>query len=97
MGGRAELGNDGSCASLFFLFERFFCIDGVALMSLVQASGVVPAWLGGGAALEVLSTGGKQGYDCFSAIFFRVCYAVVKGLAVIFIFSLVLPVISPAA
>jgi hypothetical protein len=55
-------------------------------MSLVQASGVVPAWLGGGAALEVLSTGGKPGYYCFSAIFFRVCYAVVRGLYVIFIF-----------
>jgi hypothetical protein len=82
---------------VFVLFKRFFCIDRVALMSLVQASGVVPAWLGGGAALEVLSTGGKQGSDCFSAIFFRVCYAFVRGLSVIFVFPLVLPVLSPAA
>jgi hypothetical protein len=92
--GRAELGNEDSCASMFVLFERIFCIDGVALMSLVQASGLVPAWLRGGTALEVLFVGGKQGSDCFSAIFFRMCSAIVRGLFVIFSF---LPVISPAA
>jgi hypothetical protein len=94
MTGRAKLGNEGSCASMFVLLERIFCIDGVALTSLVQASGLVPAWLRGGAALEVLFAGGKQGSDCFSAIFFRVCSAIVRGLFVIFSF---LPVISPAA
>jgi hypothetical protein len=86
MGGRAELGNDGSCASLFVLFERIFCIDGVALMSLVQACGVVPAWLGGGAALEVLSTGGKQGSDCFSAIFFYGVFCICQGAVCNFLF-----------
>jgi hypothetical protein len=75
---------------MFVLLERIFCIDGVALTSLVQASGLVPAWLRGGAALEVLVAGGKQGSDCFSAIFFRVCSAIVRGLFVIFSF---LPVI----
>jgi hypothetical protein len=93
MTGHAELGNAGSCASMFVLLERIFCIDGVALMSLVQASGLVPAWLRGGTALEVLFAGGKQGSD-FSAIFFRVYSVIVRGLFVIFSF---LPVILPAA
>jgi hypothetical protein len=70
MGGRTVLGNEGSYAS-FFLLERIFCIDGAALISLVQASGIVPAWFRGGAALVVSNASGKQGSDCFSAIFVR--------------------------
>jgi hypothetical protein len=78
MGGRAMLGNEGSCAS-FFLLERIFCMDGAALMSLIQASGLVPAWFRGGAALKVSNTGSKQGSDCFYAIFVRVCFAFSRG------------------
>jgi hypothetical protein len=72
------LGNKGSCAS-FFLLEGIFYIDGAALMSLVQASGLVPAWFRGGATLEVSNTSGKQGSDCFYAIFVRVCFAFSRG------------------
>jgi hypothetical protein len=69
MGGRTELGNDGSCAGFFFLLGRIFFIDIAALTSLVQASGFVPAWFRGGASLEVSIAGGKQGLDCVSTIF----------------------------
>jgi hypothetical protein len=82
MAGRIALGNVGSCASLFFLLERIFCIDGAALMSLIQASGLVPTWLRGGAALEMSIAGGKQGSDCIAAIFVRVCFAFFRGLIV---------------
>jgi hypothetical protein len=76
-GGHAVLDTDG-CAS-FFLLERIFCMDGAALMSLIQASGLVPAWFRGGAALKVSNTGSKQGSDCFYAIFVRVCFAFSRG------------------
>jgi hypothetical protein len=35
VGGRAELGNDGSCAGFFLLLGRIFCIDIAALTFLV--------------------------------------------------------------
>jgi hypothetical protein len=92
MGGRAVLDTEGSYAS-FFLLERIFCINGAALISLVQASGLVPAWFRGGAALVVSS--GKQGSDCFSAIFVRVCFAFSRGLIVISFILLDLLVFSP--
>jgi hypothetical protein len=60
MGGHAALGNGGSCPSFFFLLGRIFCTTGAALKSLVQASGSVPAWLRGGAALEVSISSSKQ-------------------------------------
>jgi hypothetical protein len=97
MGGRTELGNGGSCTGFFFLLGRIFCIDLAALMSLVQASGFVPAWFRGGAALEVSFASGKQGLDCVSAIFVRVCSVKVKGLIIISISFWDLLVSSPTA
>jgi hypothetical protein len=82
-GGHAELSNDASCAGFFFLLGRIFYIDLAASQSLVQASGFVPAWLRGGAALEVPIAGGKEGLDCVSAIFVRVCSVLSRGLVVI--------------
>jgi hypothetical protein len=73
MGGRAELGNDGNCTGFFFLLGRIFCIDIASLTTLIQASGFVPAWFRGGTALEVSIAGGKQGLDCVSTIFVRMC------------------------
>jgi hypothetical protein len=50
VGGRAVLGNDGSCASFFFLLGRIFCIDKAALMSLASKQ-VVSSPLGSEVAL----------------------------------------------
>jgi hypothetical protein len=97
VGGHAELDNDGSCVGFFFLLGRIFCIDLVALASLVQASGFVPACFRGGAALEVSITGGKKGLDCVSAIFLRVRSEKIKGLVVISTPFGDLFVISPTA
>jgi hypothetical protein len=96
-GGHAELGNEVSCTGFFFLLGRIFCIVVAASQSLVQASGFVPAWLRGGAALEVPIAGGKIGLDCVSAIFVRVCYVLSRGLVVISFLFLDPPVISPTA
>jgi hypothetical protein len=97
MGGRAELSNDGSCVGFFILLGRIFCIDIASLTTLVQASGFVPAWFRGGAALEVSIAGGKKGLDCVSAIFVRVCSIKVRGLVVISISFWDLLVIFPTA
>jgi hypothetical protein len=82
-GGHTELSNDASCAGFFFLLGRIFYIDLAASQSHVQASGFVPSWLRGGAALEVPIVGGKHGLDCVFAIFVRVCSVLSRGLVVI--------------
>jgi hypothetical protein len=82
------LDNEGSCASFFFLLGRIYCIDKAALKYLVQASGFVATWLRGVAALEVSIAGGKQGLDCVSAIFVRVCSVRVRGGLIVTCFTL---------
>jgi hypothetical protein len=76
------------CVSFYFLQARIFYSYGLAPKPPTQPSGFIPGCGWGGVALSLPNTGGLQGPDCVSAIFFRVCSISFKGLVVISYFFL---------